>query len=129
MAGAGASLGGAMNVSQFSRLTGLSAYTLRYYEKIGLLKNIQRRANGHRTYSQRDAQWVAFIVRLKDTGMALENILQYAALREAGSATLAQRQVLLEAHREQLKMHIALQQDHLDALEEKINLYQNDQVA
>ena len=60
-----------MNMSEFSGVVGLSSYTLRYYEKIGLLRHVKRSRSGHRVYSDRDVDWVNFIKRLKDTGMPL----------------------------------------------------------
>jgi len=117
-----------MNMKEFSSLVDLSSHTLRYYEKIGLLKNVCRNSSGHRVYSEKDLKWLEFVKRLKDTAMPLERILEYARLREAGSSSVYQRQVLLEQHQENLKAHIALQQSHLAALEEKIILYKDGKV-
>jgi DNA-binding transcriptional MerR regulator len=102
---------------------------LRYYEKIGLIKNVQRNTSGHRSYTKKEVDWVGFIVRLKETGMALENILQYAELREVGVMTVLERQQLLERHKGLLKAHIALQQNHLEALDKKIDLYKANKVS
>lgn len=118
-----------MNMKAFSHLVGLSSHTLRYYEKIGLLKNIYRNQSGHREYTENDLAWVGFVKRLKETAMPLEDILQYAKLREMGAESLSQRQKLLEAHREHLIAHIALQQKNLSALEDKIDLYQKGKVV
>ncbi|QTH73214.1 MerR family transcriptional regulator [Pseudoalteromonas xiamenensis] len=117
-----------MNMKEFASLVGLSSYTLRYYEKIGLLKNIQRNSIGHRVYSSKDVQWVAFIKRLKETAMPLDDILAYATLRETGPQTALERQRLLEHHQKHLKQHISQQKMHLAALEEKINLYKANKV-
>jgi DNA-binding transcriptional MerR regulator len=114
-----------VNIKTFSERTGLSAHTLRYYEKIGLLKNIQRNSSGHRVYTKRDADWVGFIIRLKETAMPLATILEYASLREAGSETAQSRLELLEAHQTTLRQHIDLQVSHLSALESKIQLYKD----
>ncbi|WP_460754154.1 MerR family transcriptional regulator [Marinomonas epiphytica] len=116
-------------MKKFSELTGLSSHTLRYYEKIGLLKNIGRNSNGHRVYTSKDIDWVSFIVRLKETGMPLESILEYALLREAGPETVQSRQELLEAHKETIKKHIDSQLSHLSALENKIQLYKEKKVS
>lgn len=48
-----------MNMKEFSHLAGLSAYTLRYYEKIGLLKDVRRNSSGHRDFSTKDLEWIA----------------------------------------------------------------------
>lgn len=63
-----------MNMKEFSLLAGLSAYTLRYYEKIGLLKDVRRNSSGHRDYLTKDLEWIGFIKRLKETGMALNGM-------------------------------------------------------
>ncbi|CAK3653207.1 hypothetical protein VCRA2120E57_100056 [Vibrio crassostreae] len=81
-----------MNMKAFSSLVGLSAHTLRYYEKIGLLKNVQRNSSGHRVYTAKDVKWLEFVIRLKETAMPLEEILEYARLREQGSSTVLEQQ-------------------------------------
>ncbi|MCG9577399.1 MerR family transcriptional regulator [Vibrio tubiashii] len=118
-----------MNIKEFSQLVGLSAHTLRYYEKIGLLRNVQRSPSGHRAYTSRDIEWISFVIRLKETGMPLEEILDYAKLRELGSGTLSERQQLLEQHRENLLSHIQQLNQHRVALDEKIERYQSGKVA
>lgn len=118
-----------MNVKEFSQRTGLSAHTLRYYEKIGLLKNIHRNQSGHRVYSAKDIEWVSFIIRLKETGMPLQEILHYASMRSCGAKTLANRQQLLEKHQKYLQSHIQQQLEHLDALQQKIQLYKSGKVS
>jgi DNA-binding transcriptional MerR regulator len=50
-----------MNIQAFSKITNVSAYTLRYYEKLGLLKEVNRNSSGHRSYNQKDVQWLTFI--------------------------------------------------------------------
>ncbi len=111
-----------LSIRQFAARTGLSADTLRYYEKIGLLRQVARDASGFRVYGPRDLEWIGFILRLKDTGMALDDIIRYADLRECGDTTLAARQMLLEQH---AARHERIQRDHehLDALRAKIALY------
>ncbi|RKF18131.1 MerR family transcriptional regulator [Alginatibacterium sediminis] len=118
-----------MNMSEFSSLVKISSHTLRYYEKIGLLKNVQRNSSRHREYSNKDLNWISFVKRLKDTGMPLSEIKSYADLRELGPSTLQQRQELLELHQRQLEAHIKLQQLYLLQLETKINLYKQGKVS
>ena len=113
-----------MNVNEFSKRVGLSPHTVRYYDKIGLLDDIYRLPNGHRSFSEKDVTWIKFVQRLKDTGMPLEKILEYASLRKKGSKTLLQRKKLLAEHSNNLQHQIALQNQHLKKLDEKIELYQ-----
>lgn len=114
-----------MNITQFSELTSLTAHTLRYYEKIGLLTNIARNSSGHRSYSKADISWVTFINRLKETGMPLEQILEYAHLRAEGETTFEQRRNLLQQHRDALKTRIENEQEHLRMLDRKIAYYES----
>ncbi|PKH06900.1 MerR family transcriptional regulator [Moritella sp. Urea-trap-13] len=114
-----------MNISQFSADTGLSAHTLRYYEKIGLLAPVYRNQSGHRDYAKKDLEWIAFIIRLKETAMPLKQILHYAHLREEGSETASERQALLVLHSEMLEARITTELEHLEALKKKIKYYDN----
>lgn len=118
-------MGFQMNVIEFSRRVGVSPHTIRYYEKIGLLGDIQRLANGHRYFSEKDVKWIEFVQRLKDIGMPLEQIHWYAEMRAQGDSTISARQQLLYRHAQQLKKSIAAQQQHLNRLNDKIALYQS----
>lgn len=112
------------SISSFAKQTELSAYTLRYYEKLSLLMPI-RSANGRRCYSERDLQWIAFIKRLKETGMPLKEIQHYAMLRAQGNATLAARKAMLELHKNAIIQHMNTWQNHLDNLNQKLDYYQD----
>lgn len=111
-----------MRIQAFAEMTGLTAHTLRYYEKLGLLSP-QRSAAGHRDYRQNDVDWVAFIQRLKATDMPLEAIQRYAALRSQGNETAAARRALLAEHAERLAQRLAEQRNHLERLQEKMAWY------
>jgi len=114
-----------MNVSEFSQRVGITPHTVRYYDKLGLIGKVRRLSNGHRTFSEKDIKWVEFVQRLKDTGMPLEKILEYAKLREQGKETLAARKELLITHSLELKKSIFIQQNNLKKLNDKIALYQS----
>jgi len=112
-----------MNIRIFSELTGLTAHTIRYYEKIGVFKKVIRNNSGHRDFSAEDVSWAEFIKRLKDTGMPLDQIIEYANLREQGQHTSNARMVLLENHAKALERKIATEQDNLSKLKDKIHHY------
>ncbi|MBL4800065.1 MAG: MerR family transcriptional regulator [Oleispira sp.] len=112
-----------MNIKQFSELTQVSAHTLRYYEKIGLLKQVNRTANGHRSFTAKDIDWVGFIKRLKEMGMELKKIQQYADLREQGDSTSEQRKQLLEEHVVVVENRIEVEARNLDKIKQKIQYY------
>ncbi|MFC0167185.1 MerR family transcriptional regulator [Pseudoduganella danionis] len=114
-----------MKIGELAQRSGLTAHTLRYYEKIGLLSYASRDAGGQRRYDDSVLLWLGFIGRLKASGMPLQTILQYAALREAGPATEAQRLQLLSEHRLQVQARLAQLQDCLQMLDQKILGYTN----
>ncbi len=113
-----------MNIQEFAELTKISAYTIRYYEKIGLLRNINRNSSGHRSFTEGDIVWADFIKRLKDTGMSLQEICRYAELRDEGKHSAQNRMQLLQAHTKILEERIAVETLHLQKLNEKIKFYE-----
>ena len=113
-----------MRIGDLAEKSGLSTDTLRYYEKIGVLRQITRNASGHRVFDSRDLDWVAFVTRLKDTGMPLAQIREYAQLRHQGAATAARRRALLEDHAAALEQRLARAQDSLSLIRAKIAWYQ-----
>jgi DNA-binding transcriptional MerR regulator len=114
-----------LSIKQFSQLTGLSSYTLRYYEKIGLMLNVARDAKGHRFYTQNDIEWLDFLHKMKNTGMSLKDMQSFAKLRKGGDDTLTDRLEILQRHYKK----IAAERDELnivfDNLKQKIKYYQN----
>lgn len=114
-----------MNIREFAEHTGLSAHTLRYYEREGLMGDVGRDENGHRVYGPQDSQWVNFLHHLRETGMSIREMQRYCALRAEGDESLAARLALLERHTEQLARHLREQHEHLARLRETVNVYQS----
>jgi DNA-binding transcriptional MerR regulator len=113
------------SIKQISNLTGISEYTLRYYEQNGLIHSISRDSKGRRQYSQNDLGWIHFLVRLRATGMSIRQMQEIAELRRQGPKTSKKRRKLLEAHKEKLAEDIAKLQEHMEALSAKIEVYRN----
>lgn len=111
-----------MTIGEFSAITGISAYTLRYYEKKGLLR-VSRDSAGRRDYSTDDIEWVKFIRRLKDTGMLLRDIKYYSDLRYQGDDTMLERMGLLARHRGAVVEEQRRWEEYLRNLDEKIGIY------
>ncbi|MEY8336813.1 MerR family transcriptional regulator [Lachnospiraceae bacterium 62-35] len=111
-----------MTIGEFSAITEISAYTLRYYEKKGLLC-VSRDSVGRRDYSVDDIEWVKFIQRLKDTGMVLRDIKYYSDLRYQGDDTMAERMELLVRHRKSVVEERKKWDEYLKNLDEKIGIY------
>ena len=112
-----------MMIGEFSRITGIGAYTLRYYEKKGLIR-VNRDQAGRRHYGEGDIEWVKFIKRLKDTGMLLRDIRNYSELRYEGDRTMEERMELLVRHRKTVVEERDKWEQYLHSLDEKIGIYQ-----
>lgn len=110
-------------ISDISKKTVLSIHTLRYYEQIGLLKNIHRNQSGRRVYTKLDLEWLEWVKRLKSTGMPLEKMQDFAQFRLQGEQTLKQRQALLIAHSAQLKQEIQRLKQEQSIVDYKIEIY------
>jgi len=113
-----------MNIREFAEHTGLTAHTLRYYERVGLMGHVGRESNGHRVYGPQDSQWVTFLHHLRETGMPIREMQRYCALREQGDATVASRLALLERHAEKVAAQLRSQHEHLARLRETVAAYQ-----
>ena len=104
-------------------MTGLTAHTLRYYEKEGLLTGVARSAGGIRQYSDEDIERLGLIGCLKNTGMPLKEIARFIALTDEGDQTLPQRVEMLKAHRQTVVERMARMQRHLDKVTCKIDYF------
>jgi DNA-binding transcriptional MerR regulator len=92
---------------------GMTAHTLRYYERVGLIQPVGRARNGHRRYSEADAAWLHFLHCMRATNMPIREMQRYAAMREIGETTTEQRRQLLEDHQATIAEQIvALQRAH-----------------
>ncbi|MGA8669953.1 MAG: MerR family transcriptional regulator [Terracidiphilus sp.] len=77
---------------------GMTAHTLRYYERVGLIQPVGRARNGHRRYSEADEAWLHFLHCMRATSMPIREMQRYAELRELGDATSLERRKILEDH-------------------------------
>ncbi|WP_461219111.1 MerR family transcriptional regulator [Lapidilactobacillus salsurivasis] len=111
-------------ISDVSRITGLSAYTLRYYDKKGLLPFVDRDSNGRRHFKEHDFEFLAVITCLKETGMQLDEIRQFVDWCLIGDTTLTARLDFFIAHREKVEAQLAQVQGYLQKVDHKIDYYQ-----
>ena len=112
-----------LTVAEAAREAGVSAHTLRYYERAGLLARVDRNGAGHRRFTAEDIEWVVMVTRLRATGMPIRAIREYAELVRAGEGNEAERLALLEAHRERVLDQLADIQRNLELVDYKIGLY------
>ncbi len=118
-----------MTISEVSQKYGISADTLRYYEKAGLIPPVNRKENGIRDYTETDCGWVEFIKCMREAGLSIEMLTQYIALYAKGNRTLQKRKDLLITERDRLKARIHKMQQTLKRLNYKISVYEERIVA
>ncbi|MDE6853216.1 MAG: MerR family transcriptional regulator [Lachnospiraceae bacterium] len=113
-----------MRIGEMAEAADISEYTLRYYERKGLIR-VNRDNGGRRCYEQSDIEWIKFIKRLKDTGMLLKDIMEYSKLRYEGNTTMPERLQMLEKHREYVLEQQRKWAEYLDNLDDKIAFYRH----
>lgn len=114
-----------LTIGQVSELTGLSAHTLRYYEREGLLpRPVHRTTGGQRAYSEADVGWLGLCERFRSCGMPIADIKRYVDLVAAGIGNEAERLALLAAHEGRLRAQVAELQNHLTMIASKVALYE-----
>ena len=111
------------SIQDISKKTGLSAHTLRYYEKKGLLTHVERSRGGFRQYTDEDMERLGLICCLKNTGMSLQEIARFVELTNEGEQTLRERVELLRVHREHVVARIAEMQRHLEKVTWKLDFF------
>lgn len=114
---------------QMADISGISVHTLRYYEKIDLLLDIARDANGYRRFSEADVEWVGFLRQLKATGMPLAQMQLFAELRRQGDHTARQRRGMLELHRLKVVEQMEKLNDCLTMIDFKIKRHRKKETS
>lgn len=114
--------GATLTIAEMAERTGVSAHTLRYYERIGLL-SVARDAAGYRLYSTGDYARVVFLNRMRMTGMSIRDLQRYIALVAAGDVSVPERRELLVAHRDAVRAQIQELTFALETVEFKIAAY------
>ena len=116
----------ALSISDAALATGLSAHTLRYYERAGLMLDpVERAPSSHRRYTEQDIRWVTLLTKLRATGMPIRRIREYAGLVRAGDGNESERLALLEAHRDAVLEQLDAMRRNLEAVEYKIGIYRD----
>jgi DNA-binding transcriptional MerR regulator len=112
-----------LGIAQAASTIGLTAHTLRYYERIGLAGQPPRGPDGRRRYTENNLDWLRLITRLRSTGMSIADMCHYADLVRQGAATLVERRDLLQAHRDAVHQRIIELQRDLAVIDTKIENY------
>lgn len=117
--------GATLTIAEVAERTGLTAHTLRYYERDGLLLGaVDRASSGARRYSQRDLTWITMITRLRATGMPIREVKTYAALCRQGEGNERERLTILHEHRDRVRQQMAEVIGHFEAINSKIGHYE-----
>ena len=114
-----------MTISEVSKKFGLSADTLRYYERIGLIPHVPRSQCGLRDYDEESCNWIEFIKCMRSAGLPIEILIEYVTMFRQGDSTISARKELLIEQRDILRQRISDMQSTLDRLDYKINLYES----
>jgi DNA-binding transcriptional MerR regulator len=113
-----------LTIQEVAQATGLSAHTLRYYERIGLIHPIEREENARRCYTADDIGWIKFLLKLRATGMSIKDMQKYAELQRQGDDTLPRRLEMLKSLRGNVEARISDLNEHLKLICYKIEIYQ-----
>ena len=113
-----------MTIAEVSKQYGLSADTLRYYERIGLIPPVPRTKGGVRDYGEESCGWIELMKCMRAAGVQIEALIEYVKLFRQGDSTIAARKSILVDQRDQLLARMAEMQASLDLLNKKIDGYE-----
>lgn len=113
-----------MTITEASKKYEISADTLRYYERVGLIPRVNRNKSGIRDYKEEDCRWVEFIKCMRSAGLPIEVLIEYVALFQQGDETIEARKELLSEQRKQLKEKMKDMKKTLERLDYKIERYE-----
>ena len=113
-----------MTIAEVSQKFDISADTLRYYERIGLIPPVPRTRGGLRDYGEESCGWIQLMKCMRAAGVQIEALIEYVDLFQQGAATLDARKALLVEQRDQLVSRMAEMQASLDLLNQKIDRYE-----
>lgn len=109
---------------QVAEQTGFSIDTLRYYERVGLLEDIERNSGGQRVFSEEDVSWLMILRCLRETGMPIQRMVRFAELARGGEETIPERVTVLQEHDREVDAKIAQLRDEQEHIRGKIDYYQ-----
>lgn len=118
-----------MTITEVSRKYDITAATLRYYERIGLIPPVNRNSNGIREYTEEDCNWVKFMKCMRGLGLSIEVLMEYIELFKQGNSTIKSRKDILIEQHNKLTEKIKDMQRNLDHLNIKIEGYEERMLA
>jgi MerR family transcriptional regulator, aldehyde-responsive regulator len=110
-------------IKEFAETVNLTPFTLRYYEKEGLMPPSKRLDNSHRVYGDSDVRWVTLISCLRSTGMSISDLKHYIDLVIRGDQTVQERKQIILGQKKKIEDQLEELKKHLELINKKINLY------
>lgn len=114
-----------MNIKEVSQRTDVSADTIRYYERIGLIPAVKRHPNGIRNFDDEDIRWIQFARQMRNAGVSIEGLIEYLILFRKGDTTVDARLELLVDQKNELQERIDLLEEAKSRLAFKIDNYKS----
>lgn len=112
-----------LSIKEFSQKTNVSEYTLRFYEKEGVLPFVNRTDSGRRIYNEQNLEWIEFITALRETGMSLSEIKRYVNLYKQGNSTIPERKQMMLDHKAKVQKQLSQTLKYLEKVNYKLALY------
>ncbi|MFV0558748.1 MAG: MerR family transcriptional regulator [Enterococcus sp.] len=112
-----------MNIKKASEISGVSAATIRYYERIGLIHPVKRNQSGIREFDDEDLKWIHFAKQMRNAGLSIETLIEYVGLFQEGDRTVPARKELIGEQIIELKEKIQTMEEALARLEFKLENY------
>ncbi|MFJ8738720.1 MerR family transcriptional regulator [Embleya sp. NPDC127516] len=114
-----------LSIGEVAEATGLSVHALRFFEREGvMLRPIPRSAGGRRVYERADVDWLLLCNRLRDSGLPIARLKEFAALVRSGPGNEPQRLALLREHEETVRARVADLNASLDVIHGKVVAYE-----
>ncbi|MEM7209147.1 MAG: MerR family transcriptional regulator [Pseudomonadota bacterium] len=113
-----------MRIAQAAEKSGLSVDTIRYYEKSGIVPGVARGADGKRHFSPENIDWLTLLYWLRQTGMPLKTMRDFAQLYRGGNSTVAARKTILLEHAALLQKRRSDLDRCAEQLQHKIQIYE-----
>ena len=112
-----------MTIKEVSEKYDISADTIRYYERIGLLPPIPRKSNGIRDFDEVSCNWIEFVKCMRNAGVEIEALIDYIKLFYQEGTAEARKEILKE-QRDRLQKKIDVMNLVIERLNKKVDRYE-----
>ena len=112
-----------LSISELAEASGMTTYTLRYYERVGLIPLVERTEAGHRRYRPDHVDWLRFLARLRASGMSIQMMRAYAELVAEGRDNLDERRRLLHQYLSDIHAQMEELRDAERVVRAKLDFY------